>query len=230
MKLLAVLLLALSVRLASAGECADAPLTARPLTTDQTAIPSDGGILVAYQPQAADEPQRGLVKDWRLVDGAQRTAPRVTPLAPGLERLQPVGTQLVDGKGASLLRFSAAKAAGPVLDAPAATAVVRTTSEAGRRRMRVVSVALATAAPADRILVVFDKAGKVARSWGRGNGSPKVAVFGSGGCTLVANGTIESQVGDEVRLAWVDRTGRLSGLSAPITVTTTDRLGPGPTP
>jgi len=227
MKRFALLMLVVSTRVAVAGECPSEPLAARPLTADGAEVAADGGILVVYERQAADAPKRGLVKDWRFVDGKQRTAPAVKALAPGVEVLQPAGTLLQDAKGGKLLGFSRAKAATRVLDAPGVSAVVRNRAAGGQRIVETLVVQLDATAPADRLLVVFDKDGKVARSWGRGIGSTKnVAVFSKGGCALVADGTADSQVGDEVRLAWIDMSGRLSRLSPAITVTTTIPEGP----
>jgi hypothetical protein len=227
MKRFVLLVLVVSTRVAVAGECPSAPLVARPLTADGTEIAVDGGIVVVYERQAADEPKRGVVKDWRFVDGKQRTAPAVKTLAPGVEVLQPAGTLLQDANGGKLLGFSRAKTATSVLDAPSVSAVVRNASAAGRRIVETLVVQLQTTAPADRLLVVFDQAGKVARSWGHGTGSTKtVAVFSKGDCALVAEGTADSQVGDEVRLAWVDMSGRLSKLSPEVKVTTTTPVGP----
>ena len=227
MKRFVLLVLVVSTRVAVAGECPSEPLVAKPVTADGAEIAADGGIVVVYERQAADEPKRGVVKDWRFVDGKQRTAPTVKTLAPGVEVLQGAGTLLQDAKGGKLRAFSRAKTAPSVLDAPSVSAVVRNVSSAGRRIVETLVVQLSSTAPADRILVVFDKAGKVARSWGHGTGSTRnVAVFSKGGCALVAEGTADSQVGDEVRLAWVDTSGRLSKLSPAIKVTTTSPDGP----
>jgi hypothetical protein len=227
MKHVILLALVVATRVAVAGECPSEPLAARPLTADGAEIAADGGIVVVYERQAADEPKRGLVKDWRFVDGKQRTAPTVKTVAPGVEVLQPAGTLLQDARGKKLLGFSRAKAATSVLEAPSVAAAVRNASAAGQRIVETLVVQLQATAPADRILVVFDKAGKVARSWAHATGSTRnIAVFSKGGCALVAEGTTDSQVGDEVRLAWVDLSGRLSPLSPAIKVTTTSTDGP----
>ena len=214
--LVSLLSLGWETRLGFAGACAEAPLAAVPATRDHAEVT---GVVVVYTQQASDEPKRGQVKDWRMVDGKQRTAPVVQTIAPGLEVLQATGTRLDDASGKKLVEFARARSA-VTLDPPKVAAVRRSSSSAGRRTIQTVSVQLDANAPADRFLIVFDATGKVARSWGRAYGETKViTVFSQGGCTVVADGTVESQLGDTVRLAWLDLSGRLSTLSPPIKVT-----------
>lgn len=225
--LLLVLLLGVgSVRVAAAGQCAPVWLQPSLVTAEGSAVPSDGGIVVAYDHPSNQGPvlgrnsPNGPIKDWRFVDGKRRTAPKVKTLAPGLELLQAVGTRLEDGRRNKLLTFTRTTTASPELEAPKVKAVVRTTGASGRKTFQTISVQLEAAAPADRYLIVFDQAGKVARSWGQGDGiSTSVVVLRAGECMVSPDGTLPSAPGDEVRLAWVDRSGRMSLLSPGIKIT-----------
>ena len=222
-----------SVRVAAAGDCA--PLQMMPVlaTADGAELPPDGGLVIADELSSNQLPKPGQVtpngplEDLRFVDGKRRTAPSVKAVAPGLVVLQAVGTRLEDKRRNKLLTFTRATTAQPAIEAPKATAVVRTTSWPGRKRFQSVSVQLAAAAPADRYLVVFDHTGKIGRSWGRGDGSATtVIVYRSGECTTVPDGTHPSAPGDEVRLAWLDRTGRMSALSPAIKIAEITPAGP----
>ena len=108
----------------------------------------------------------------------------------------------------------------PVLPAPVVAKLERN-APAHQKHLFVWTVArLSADAPGAAVaLVAFDRTGKVARSWGTVSSSDREPrIYTSGGCAPNPDGTVDSPVGDELVLAWLDASGRLSKLSAPIKV------------
>ncbi|MFN0248661.1 MAG: hypothetical protein ACKV2T_17360 [Kofleriaceae bacterium] len=216
---------------ANAGECAPRILTSRIVTPDKATIPNGGGIVVLQSDADNKESAvTGAIKSWRFVDNRRRVAPVVREIAPGLSVLDPVGTRLDNAKRGKLRAFTRGTAAASPLAPPKVKAVKHELSAAGRRINTYVSVELDQPATADQFLVVFDKAGKVARSFGAAKtGDTRVVIYTAGECMLVPDGTLATEAQDSITLAWLDTTGQLSPRSAVVTVTSkhSDRA-PGP--
>jgi hypothetical protein len=203
----------LSSATAQAGACPTNYLQVVPATPKSVEIPPDGGLLVAADSTMDSASETLDTTKWRFsTKGKRRTKPVVTTLAPGLVRLTPAGTRLEDSKQHTLVTFTRGTTPVAALVAPAVTSLTYTRG----RRMTSVTAVLTTA-PADGYLVVFDAEGKTPRSWGHAT-STTVAVYSAGGCHVVAGGTVPSQAGDKVRLAWVDMFGRMSPLTDPIQI------------
>jgi hypothetical protein len=203
----------------AAAPCPSIELAPKPFTSAKATIGDGGGIVVVHERRAADEPVLGAIKDWRFVDKAKRTAPAVKVIAPGLELLEPAGTQLVDASGKPLVDVARGKAT--ALAPPEIVALRFQASSAGRRTITWVTAELRTAPTEDRILITFDEDGK-SRSWARAKAkATSVGVFSTGGCGGYPNGTVPTAAGDTIRFAWIDRAGRLSRLTKPVEVTST---------
>lgn len=170
------------------------------------------------------------IKNWRFAEDKRRVAPKERGLAPGLTVLEVAGTRLEDGRGHKLRAFARAKDAPAAPAAPKVKAVELVKSHAGYRVNTSVNVVLEEAPPDGLFLVVFDAEGKP-RSFGRSQPtSTSVEVYSAGECITSPQGTLPTQPGDTIRLAWVDDTGVMSPMSETKTVKAAARDGPGPGP
>jgi hypothetical protein len=202
--------------MAAASPCALVENHATVLTPDGAAIADGGGVVVGSAPDYAREhPDRGEPSSWKV--GGK--AAKVTHVAPGLDVVAATGPATVtagDGKAIASVKHGSPAA----LDAPTLSAVTSTTSQTRHPWTRV-DVALAGDPPAGAVaLVVFDGTGKTARSWGAVTGNARsVVVFTQNGCEREPDGTRMTSPDEQVELAWLDASGRLSKLSAAVTAT-----------
>jgi hypothetical protein len=207
---------------ASAGQCAPQFLSPQIVTPDKAVIPVGGGILVADGNRDEVTAAVGPLKDWRFVNGKRRVAPKLRVLAPGLTVLEGTGTRLDNAKGIKLRSFTQRKITS-ALTAPTVKAVESRSVSAGRRINTYVNVVLSKPASLDGFVVVFDKEGKVPRSFGVAKaGATSVLVYSAGECNVLPDGTQVTQTGDTITLAWVSDTGLMSAPSAAIKVVSTD--------
>jgi hypothetical protein len=204
---------------ASAKPCPTMGNFPHPLTRENAEIVEGGGIVVAALPERDDgKPDpRGTVAQWRFGNKPAK----VTHVAPGLDVVatSAAGT-LVSKDGDAQVTVKYVPGATPVLPAPVATKLERDAPEHMKHPYVETVATLSADPPAAAIAIVaFDRAGKVARSWNTVVQNNREAhIYTSGGCAPLPEGTVDSQVGDEVVLAWLDASGRLSKLSAPIKV------------
>ena len=204
----------------SADPCPAMSTFPHALTHDGAEIADGGGVVVGALPERDDgKPDpRGTVADWRF-DGK---AAKVTHIAPGLDvvAVSAAGT-LASKDGDAQVTIKHASTASPVLVAPVVTKVERDAPPHQKHPLVETVAQLSADPPAAAIaIVVFDRAGKAGRSWNTVvPGDRRLHVFTSGGCAPLPDGTVDSQVDDEVVLAWLDASGRLSKPSAPIKVT-----------
>jgi hypothetical protein len=165
------------------------------------------------------------VSEWRFA-GKPVT---VTHVAPGLDVVAAATAGTLTSKDGDA-QVAVKRAAKPVatLPAPAATALERDAPAHVKHPYVATLVRLSADPPASAIaLVAFDRTGKTARSWGTVSATDRAPrVYTSGGCARLPDGTIDSQVGDEVVLAWLDASGRLSKLSSPVAVQTAANSAP----
>lgn len=196
---------------ARAGDCGirNPDLTIE--TPEGATLPSDGHVLVA-QDSHLPTMIAGPLDKWRLVDRGRRVAPTLRHLAPGLTAIVGAGDRLENHvRGGKLRAFTRSKTPGPTLTAPSAKQVTHVHTASRRRSRMTVDVELARPATAAQFLVMLDKDGKVARSFGRTVvGSTRVVVYLAGECMMQPDGTLSTKAGDEVTLAWVDPFGRMS--------------------
>jgi hypothetical protein len=182
------------------------------LTPDQAAIADGGGIVVGTLPQIGEgDPDHGAAADWTL-DKAKVT---VKHIGPGLDVIAGAGA-LVDKDGKAIVTVKHGKPA--ELPPPGIASLERKDSRS-KHPWTQTTASLSADPPATAVaLVVLDKSG-AARSWGRVTANAKsIAVFTSGGCATQPDGTTDSAANEEVRLVWLDASGRLSKPSAPIKV------------
>jgi len=193
--------------------------------TESVAVPVDGGgIVVGTQSVPYDLPETGeaLQKSWGFLTGRDLLQPVIRVLAPGLVvySVQPktrTTGELTDGtKVIAKLTVTTDKVA--KLAAPKVKAIHQPVI--GEQRYRpTTTVTLDGTVPADAIAIVLFDARNKARSWREVTaGESEVDAFARGRCAVVADGTIESRVGDKVSVAWVDKYGRLSAKSRLVVV------------
>lgn len=225
---IACLLLVTASR-ADAGECAPQLLTPTIATPENATLPSGGGLLVVERSGRSDMAGAGPVTDWRFVDGKKRVAPVARTLAPGLSVLAPVGSRLETLKKQKIRTFRRSTDAAPPLAAPAIKKVEQIRSRQGYRITTFVRAELAAPAPAEQYLVVFDKDGKTARSFGvAAKDATAVTIYIEAECTVVPDKTLRTDAGEQIKLAWVNATGQMSPLSAAFTVESPAGAGPLP--
>lgn len=219
---------------------------ARPalLTTRDTKLPDDGGILVGwvngvYGDDDDDDHHYDHVpadKDpsdqpgWKATDGAKkRVALTRTALAPGLSVYKPAaGTgavELVDKAGKSLGAFTHdAKAAANKLAAPVIASVKASIAKEMRWQNRRAVAKLSAAPPAEAVVLITYRAkDKAPIAFVRLADShatlTELDTFEDAGhCGNVVTGAQPPVAGDKVTYAWVDVFGRVSPQSAPIVV------------
>lgn len=215
---LAFLLALASHRYALAGECAPRILSPTIATADGATIPKGGGIVVV-QSLGDGLAAHGPMSSWRFVDGGRVVALSSRTIAPGLTVLEPIGSRLQTTARGKPRTFTVTSAA-DLLAAPKVKSVEQTRTHQGYRVTTTVSVVLDKPATAAQFLVVYDKDGKVARSFGTAKaGDTRVDIYTAAECTTLPDGTLVTQAGDAITFAWLDPTGRLSARSAVAIVT-----------
>jgi hypothetical protein len=225
MRLLALVVIALPAFVAAAP-CPQLALHASVLTPANATIAPGGGILVAAMadstdkrgPADADIAARSM---WRVRVADRTIAPGIRVLAPGLDvyDVGNIGGRIVleDEDQKELVAVTLGKS--PDLAAPRVHTLRLDDGSHFKHAFTSISAQLADKVPAGAVAVIaFGKDG--ARSWQRvAAGATDVFVYTSGGCSPLPNGTVQSQIGDEIALAWVDSSGRLSKKSAPVKIT-----------
>jgi hypothetical protein len=185
--------------------------------TKEVAVPADGGgIVVGTASVPYDDPDLGeaLQKSWGFVTGRDLMQPVVKVLAPGLVvyGVQPKGRttgELTDGK-ATIAKLTVTKDKVAKLAAPTVKEI-RQDTIMDRRWSPTTTVSLASPVPADAIAIVLFDARSKARSWHAVTAGANDAIaYERRRCQTVPNGTVESEIGDKVSVAWVDRYGRMS--------------------
>lgn len=195
-----------------------APSIASPSGFD---LPADGGIVVgafgADVPLPTGDP--AVQTGWRIRTDGGRETPRIVTLAPGLvvyrASTRAGRIELEDERGESLAWVRATNRKRPVLAAPDATAA-EVVFGGGTVR---IGVELATKAPKEAIALVLADRNGTPRSWSLvQRGSTKQHAYAQNRCQVVPNGSVLSQAGEQVTFFWVDRAGRVSPASKPITL------------
>jgi hypothetical protein len=225
---LASVIIALHPAPVFAGACAQPPPAVLVLTANDATIASGGGVIAEL-----DQP---AFPAWGFVGSKPLAAAAFAPLAPGLYRLAvpaKAGWATLEQRDPKtrtpLVRVqrAAAKADAPATAAPAVRAVEYAEYSGRRGTSRYVTVELTAPPPAGAIALVLygvAKAGNVPRSWALMRNQPtptttSVTVYASGSCIVQPAGVVGSAVGDQVALAWVDASGRVSAPSATLAVT-----------
>lgn len=225
MKLALLASLSLSLAASSArADCAFSGLFARPITAANTALPPDGGIVIAAlfdQRGRLDPGDPALAHTFKIKSGAKLTT---RSLAPGLAVVAvPRATgELLDDAGTSVLAWKAgAKAAPPA--APVVTKIVYSGQQL-RHGSEHVFVGIDNL-PADALAIVIADAKGTPRSFALvGPAKPdQPGGYGylSSDCQALPNGTVASRPGDKVTVMVVDAYGRISPRSKPMVVTGT---------
>jgi hypothetical protein len=182
-------------------------------------LPRDGGIVVgafsADGPLPKGDP--AVQPGWRIKHGEVRTPPRIETLAPGLVVYKSAARtgriDLEDGTKQMRAWVLATNRTRPVLAAPD---VKRAELSIGPG-FTSIEVELTSAAPADAIaLILTDRQGTARSWWLSRRGSLHQQAFVQNRCEVVPNGSVLSQVGDEIQFVWVDSAGRLSPASSPV--------------
>lgn len=205
----------------AAAECAATELAFHAISTE---IPAGGAPIVAQVSRVPPHPRvPPRAPEIVLADGS-RVAVRDETIAPGLARLVPAralppGAHRIENLGwpAPLTVTAAAPAAPLAAPRPASisiTRVQRRWDESVR-----VDATLSAPIPDGVIAVVLRSEGGAAATWLEVP-TPGVAIVGlhdeGGRCAQSIPGRRPPTPGERVRLAWVDRAGRLSEWSAPI--------------
>jgi len=197
------------------AKCAMAHLHPKVVTTQP--IIAGGGILVATEqvPYSVKDQGDANQPTWQLEANGTKTAPTIDTLAPGLVvyRVTTAGdASLVDGAKV-IARVTASKGNPATLAAPKVKSI-RHDKTLGRRSSAYTIVTLDGAPPADAVALVLTDAKGTARSFGLVEGTgPEVTVYEHSRCGVVPNSTVESRIGDKVKVFWVDQSGRVSPAS-----------------
>jgi hypothetical protein len=207
---------------AAGADCASYGLTPKVLTPSGTTVPSTGGIVVAAVPLPQGRLEKGdpaVQPTWRYK--GQIDKPVIVSLAPGLA-LMPVGrpTELVDGKGVSLIKVDGTKGISTLAAAPKVTAIRHVVNGMPSYHGSVhVIVDLASPPPPDAVAVILGDA-KGARSWGliKDPKASSVEPYVQQYCQVLPNGTVASNPGDTVWVKFVDSAGRVSPASASVKI------------
>lgn len=221
-----VALLTLAVTSAPVGaKCMQLELKAQVLTASVEITGDGGGIVVATTGTGIDD--KGELPanqtSWKLRVGKTLADPPViTTLAPGLVLYSPPPSakgngDLVTRKGKVLARWKRTTAKRAALDAPVIKAI-KHTADIHLPMSEDTLVELDGKVPATAIAMILVDNKGTALTWGVANpGVPAVRVYSHGHCD-VSNGTLPPSLGDSVTLAWVDKHGRVSPASKPISV------------
>ncbi|MEO7097489.1 MAG: hypothetical protein ABI175_29780 [Polyangiales bacterium] len=222
MRLVAAALVVLALGSRAGAECA-APRQ-HPVVLNAG---SDGGALVVATVATftGDNEGEALQPTWTFKTGATKAAPVTTSPAPGLVVYAlPKGVtsaELFDGKAARAKVTRGTKMIPPPLEAPALKTIQRTQSALRRGTTNTHTVVtLSGPPPAEAAaLVVADDKG-TARSFGIiDTGEANVTVYSQVRCSVVPNGTVDSQIGDKITLRYLDKRGRLGAATKPFAIT-----------
>lgn len=227
---------------AAGADCALMGLAAKVVTPSGTAIPKDGGVVVAALPVDRGELAQGDVAahpEWSLSDDDGRERPTLVTIAPGLvvyrrmsgaapipnkdgvvmrHRPGAYDFELQDDREHVLGTFSRAGATPPTLAAPKVKRVHLDQQISRRSRTEVIAELSADPPPDAYALVLADRKG-VARSWW--TVSPNVrtqTAYHARDCLALPNGTVASRSGDKVTLFWLTIDGRKSPMTGPFTI------------
>lgn len=199
----------LNVTHAVAVPCRVATPEAAVLTPMGATIGSGGGIVVANR-----------ASDWELIEataGRAKLEPRA--VAPGLDVIAVAGTgsfELRDDNNV-FVHVTGGKAKATALPAPKPKQLVATAPK-HRGGDFVVTATLASKPPAGAVALIVMAKG-TPRSWGRVTAGATSIVVYQGSCQVTPPaGTVRSNTGDTVTLAWLDETGHVSAASAPIKI------------
>jgi len=213
--------LALVNTLDAHAKCAMVAFVAKPLTAANSAVGPTGGVVVGL---TYDDRQGGTAqveqKGWRFEQGGKLVVPTIKLLAPSLAVYEFAGANatLVDDKKKALV--SVRRGNQP---AELATPRLRTaTSDAGddsvTRWRQSISLTLELAAPAPRGAVgLILYVAKTPVNWMVLDRTAAIRFHGGGHCANELPGTAVPITGD-ITVAYFDGTGRVSALSAPITI------------
>ncbi len=222
---LAACLLSVAPR-AAAADCAFMPLQAVVVTQRETAIPSDGGILVAttYAGGSAKAKSENAVRPgWRL-RGKTLTAPNIDVLAPGLAvyrvpfTSQDAAVELEDEDHNVVAKVTGSKSILTKLPAPRPTSIVYSATMS-RHSSQTITATLETAAPDVAYAIVIADAKGSALAWNFMVKGKIQAPYSHSDCGMLPNGTNPPKPGDLVTLYWVTADGRRSEASKPLKMT-----------
>ncbi len=203
------------------AKCAMSHLRPKVVTTG--AIIAGGGFLVATEQVSYDVTDEGDATQptWKLLAGGATTAPTLTTLAPGLVVYGvPMAGDVSLVVGTTVLAKLTSTKGNPARLAAPSVKRIRHDKTVGRRSSAYTRVTLAAAPPAGATALVLTDAKGTARSFGLVEGTgTEVTVYAHSRCGVVPNTTIESAIGDKVKVFWVDHSGRVSPASKTITVT-----------
>lgn len=212
-----LLLLALLVPTPAGARCARAELAPNLLTTRDTHIPADGGVLVGYQASMNDLESTG--PDPSDVKWKASTKLVRTQLAPGLSVYKFDAKKLAFGKGS----FTHDGKTAAIAVAPKPSKVVVKSAQEVRWSTTTATLTLESAAPPEAVaVIVYDEAKKPIMYAGLADTHDKdlsLVVYESGGHCGVPKppeaGSIAA--GSKIAFAYVDAFGRISPQSKSIT-------------
>ena len=223
--------------------CMMQPRSGVVLTTRDTALPDDGGILVGWRygggsPTENDDYSLDSSNQpsWKVQVGkAKPVGLKRVSLAPGLSVYSPPAGKadftLVDGKGTALGAFGRnPKAAKNAMPAPAVTSVKLWTVPDFRANDRHALASLKSAPPAEAVAIIVyqvTKTGNVPISFAvlpdtHDKLTTIEAFQDAGRCGVLQPGARPPANGESIAFAWVDAFGRRSPLSATIKAKATD--------
>ena len=218
------------------AKCARTEHRPKILTTRDTNIPDDGGVMVGWTSEVYSDEDDHPVGDpsdqptWTATDGKKPVALARVSLAPGLSVYRPAhgtGKIIVKSKaGATLGTFAHdPKAAANTMASPQVIGVALSTDKAMRWSERHAMTKLKVAPPVAAIALI------TYRVTAKGNEPISFVTIAdthdtltsldafqdAGHCGGVVGGSAPPNAGDKVVFAWVDAFGRLSPVSAPVT-------------
>jgi hypothetical protein len=211
------------------ARCAMGEMRPQAITARGARLPAGGGILVGYQFQSGEMDDDGLAPTWKLSRGKAAIATQVDTIAPGVVVYRPAkpveaGAELTLADAAGHRQFVVTQGtdAGAMLPAPRPTAVHRhdELSYRWRSTREVIDV---EAVPDDAYAVIVYDAHHTAISFhtvphGVAGPTQVTALESMGHCVFPPAGQRAAADRESVTLAWVDRFGRVSPPSQPITV------------
>ena len=201
------------------------------LTTRDTKLPDDGGILVGWKQETGDiEDGRGQAdpsdaQGWTATAGKTKVALTRTSLAPGLSVFKPdkfTGTLAVTSQAGELGKFTRDGSGANKMPAPEVTKDVVSTTKGARWTDRHAVVTLKSAPPPEAMVLITFKGSTpitFVRLSDTHDDVKTIETFEDRGhCGLVVDGSSPPAAGDKVTFAWVDAFGRVSPHSAAVVV------------
>ena len=230
MKLLVLAAVALSP--AADAKCARNVAVPVILTTRDTKLPDDGGVLVGWQP-SFDDPSAAMTGDptdqptWTATDGKTKLVLTRVALAPGLSMYKVTGTGEVTLTAKQPLGtfHHDAKAGANTMAAPALSSMVFVKQKAVRWAERTATAHFKSAPPAAAAaVIVYSVTAKGNTPIGFAtlpdthDTLTEIATFHDRGhCDVLLDSARPPNPGENVVVAWVDSFGRLSPTSKPVT-------------